>query len=93
MAHCQLRNDQRTFKLDRIVRVVQMDMPPLVVPARAETRGGAKIYDAPENGAQIYNTPEPIQLASLSLDIDLPVRSPSPTPSTPSDLTIPTNPS
>jgi hypothetical protein len=93
VAWCQLRNDRRTFKLDRIVRMVQMDMPPLVIPIRTKTRGPAKIYDAPDDGAQIYDRPDSIPLTSLSLHFDLPVPTASASPFTPPDLTIPANPS
>ena len=93
VAWCQLRNDRRTFKLDRVVRMVQMDMPPLVIPVRDKTRGAAKIYGAADHGAQIYDRPDSIPLTSLSLHIDLPVQTASATPFTPPDLTIPANPS
>ncbi len=93
IAHCQLRNDRRTFKLDRMVQMVQMDMPPLVIPERIKKHGGARIYDAPAGGAKIYDAPEPINLTSLTHQMDLPI------PATESrlpvsvDLTISPNPS
>src|SRR3954471_12203602 len=73
IAHCQLRNDQRTFKLDRVVRMVQMDLPPLVIPPKLKKQGGARIYDASGGGAQIYDVPRPVKLASLDYQLDLPI--------------------
>jgi hypothetical protein len=100
IAHCQLRKDQRTFKLDRIVRMVQMDMPPLLIPERAKKHGGARIYDAPGVGAKIYEdgrqeSPphQPIKLVSLTHQLDLPIPTPEPKPAVAVDLTISSNPS
>jgi DNA polymerase-3 subunit epsilon len=96
IAHCALRNDQRTFKLDRVVRMAQMDMPPLVIPPKIKKRGGARIYDAPGSAARIYDAPEPIQLASLSTHIDMQARAGQARPCSDAklfDLTITSNPS
>jgi len=100
IAHCQLRNDQRTFKLDRVVRMVQMDMPPLVIPERAKKHGRARIYDAPAGGAKIYEDGgqecpprQPIELSSLTHQMDLPIPTIEPRPPVAVDLTITSNPS
>ena len=93
IAHCALRNDQRTFKLDRVVRMVKLDLPPLVIPAKAKKYGAVRIYDAPAGGAQIYHEPRPVQLTSLTNQIDLPFSTPELQPSMAVDLTIPSNPS
>lgn len=93
IAHCALRNDQRTFKLDRVVRMVQMDMAPLVVPPKVRKRGGARIYDAPMGAAQICDEPNPVTLASLSYQMDLPIPPIEVRPAAAVDLTIPSNPS
>ena len=93
VAHCHLRNDRRTFKLDRIVRMQRLDMPPLVIPPMAKKRSAAKIYDALDDGARIYDAPEPIILTSLSLDLDLPMEKEEPKSEVACDLTITPNPS
>ncbi|HEV8291768.1 MAG TPA: WYL domain-containing protein, partial [Tepidisphaeraceae bacterium] len=93
IAHCQLRNDQRTFKLDRVVRMVQMDMPPLVIPPRIKKRAGARIYDTPPSAAQIYDDPKPVQFISLTHNLDLPIQTPETPLLLPFDLTIEANPS
>lgn len=36
VAHCQLRNDQRTFKLDRIIRLTRLEESAVVVPSAAQ---------------------------------------------------------
>lgn len=93
IAHCALRNDQRTFKLEGVVRMVQMDMPPLVVPAKVKKHGGARIYDARKSGARIRQAPEPVKLRSLSYQMDLPIPPIEVKPAAAVDLTIPSNPS
>lgn len=93
IAHCQLRNDQRTFKLDRVVRMVPMDMPPLVIPPKVKKHAGARIYEAPQGGAKIYDLPEPVELSSLSYQMDLPIPTPQAQSSVAADLTIQVNPS
>jgi len=93
IAHCALRNDQRTFKLDRVVRMVQMDMPPLVIPERVKKHGAARIYDAPAGGALVYDAPPPIKLLSLTHQLDLPIPPTEPQSPEPVDLTISSNPS
>lgn len=89
IAHCALRNDQRTFKLDRVVRMAPMDMPPLVIPPKVKRRGGARIYDPPQR-ARIYEAIETPELfPSLSQrDIEATAGHASP-----QHLTIPLNPS
>src|SRR5205814_4989794 len=100
IAHCQLRNDQRTFKLDRVVRMVQMDMPPLVIPERIKKHGGARIYDAPGGGAKVYEdggqecpAQQPIKLLSLTDQLDLAIPATEPQAAVAVDLTITSNPS
>jgi DNA polymerase III epsilon subunit family exonuclease len=96
IAHCALRNDQRTFKLDRVVRMVQMDMPPLVIPPRVKKRGGARIYDdvgaecpPQQGGAAIYDAPQQAELFPLGEQIYIEARAARPRPY----LTITSNPS
>ena len=72
---------------------VKLDLPPLVIPAKAKKYGAVRIYDAPAGGAQIYHEPRPVQLTSLSNQIDLPFSTPELQPSMAVDLTIPSNPS
>ena len=52
IAHCQLRNDRRTFKLDRIVRLTRFDPPaPTPVPAPAPPPAPVvelTLFDQPE---------------------------------------------
>jgi len=93
VAWCQLRNDRRTFKLDRVVRMVQMDMTPLVIPPRVKKHAGARIYDAPESAARIREVPELIELTSLTVAVDLPVPPTEVEPMLPFDLTMEPNPS
>src|SRR3954468_1108643 len=96
IAHCALRNDSRTFKLDRVVRMVQMDMPALVIPPKLKKHVAARIYDAPSGGALIYDAPSPIHLTSLDSQIDLPlplIETKDSRPPVTVDLTIPSNPS
>jgi len=100
IAHCALRDDQRTFKLDRVVRMTPMDMPPLVIPPKAKKHGGARIYDdgrqesVPQSGgAKIYAVGQPIKLVSLSNQLDLPVPPVEQEPPVAVDLTITADPS
>jgi predicted DNA-binding transcriptional regulator YafY len=93
IAHCALRNDQRTFKLDRVVRMVQMEMPPLLIPPKVKKRGGARIYEAQAGPAQIYDAPHPVRLASLDYQMDLPIPPIEVKPGAAADLTITSNPS
>lgn len=89
IAHCALRNDQRTFKLDRVVKMVQMEMPPLVIPPKLKKRGGARIYEAPPGGAAIYDAPHQAELFPLGEQIDIEASAARPRPY----LTITSNPS
>src|SRR5438045_5462750 len=95
IAHCALRNDSRTFKLDRVVRMVQMDMPALVIPPKVKKHGGARIYEnggqecpADGGGAKIYDGPAPITLSSLGPQMDLPLVDVEVPPAVQVDLTI-----
>jgi predicted DNA-binding transcriptional regulator YafY len=48
VAHCQLRNDRRTFKLDRIVQLTRIDQDAQVPP---------KALECPEPDADLFRTP------------------------------------
>jgi hypothetical protein len=100
IAHCALRNDQRTFKLDQVVRMAQMDMPPLVMPPKVKKHGGARIYDdgrqecpADQSGAMSYDPPAPIKLVLLTNQLDLPIPPVEQEPPVAVDLTITPDPS
>ena len=48
---CQSRNERRMFRVDRIGRLMRMDLGGGV---DLQNAGGVKIYDGPEGGAAIY---------------------------------------
>jgi hypothetical protein len=73
VAFCRLRGEERTFKLDRIVRLSRIeDGWPISLFDDVRQTSAARIYDAPERaGARIYDAPEPVVLTSLTRHIDL----------------------
>ncbi len=74
VAFCRLRGEERTFKLDRIVRLSRIeDGWPISLFDDVRQTSAAKIYDAPEAvGARIYDAPpQPVELSSLSNHIDM----------------------
>jgi predicted DNA-binding transcriptional regulator YafY len=74
IAHCHMRNDRRTFKLDRIVQLTR------TAPATAATAAPAPsspvsnpsppamVAPPPRLGARIYDDPRPREGLSLSAD-------------------------
>ena len=71
VAHCHLRGEQRTFKLDRVVRLERLD-PPQSLPAGASTDPNDPCAEA-ENGPETKTTEAPTaDPAWKSLDPDAP---------------------
>jgi hypothetical protein len=75
VAHCHMRNDRRTFKLDRIVQLTRAVAPAASAPIPPDAPSGPSGGDAvtvesprasPRGGARVYDVPETRQGGATS---------------------------